>query len=124
MQPQEIFERIGEDFRALLANPVGSRRVKITDLTPRDGQQSKLATRVTTDDLLPLCAALDTCGFHAVEVWGGASFDACLRYLKEDPWDRLRRIRAVMPRTKLQMLLRGQHILAYRPYSDAIVRKF
>jgi len=124
MHPQEIFERIGEDFRTLLADPVGSRRLKITELTPRDGQQCKLATRVTTDDLLPLCAALDPCGFYAVEVWGGASFDACLRYLKEDPWDRLRRIKAVMPRTKLQMLLRGQHILAYRPYSDAIVRKF
>ncbi len=68
--------------------------------------------------------ALDNCGFHAVEVWGGATFDVCMRYLKEDPWERLRRIKAVMPNTKLQMLLRGQHILAYRPYTDKIVCKF
>jgi pyruvate carboxylase subunit B len=121
---EEIFERIAQDFSALLAAPTGSRRIKITDLTPRDGQQCKLATRVTTDDLLPLCASMEQCGFYAVEVWGGASFDVCLRYLKEDPWDRLRRIKAVMPKTKLQMLLRGQHILAYRPFTDKIVRKF
>jgi pyruvate carboxylase subunit B len=121
---EEIFGRIAQDFSALLAAPTGSRRIKITDLTPRDGQQCKLATRVTTDDLLPLCASLEQCGFYAVEVWGGASFDVCLRYLKEDPWDRLRRIKAVMPKTKLQMLLRGQHILAYRPFTDKIVRKF
>jgi pyruvate carboxylase subunit B len=124
MPSQEIFERINEDFKTLLGGPVGSRRVKVTELAPREGQQCKLATRVTTDDLLPLCGALDLCGFYAVEVWGGATFDVCLRYLKEDPWDRLRRIKAVMPKTKLQMLLRGQHILAYRPYTDAIVRKF
>ena len=124
MHLAETFGRIAEDLRALLSAPVGSKRIKITDLTPRDGQQCKLATRVTTDDLLPLCNALDRCGFYAVEVWGGASFDVCLRYLKEDPWDRLRRIKAVMPRTKLQMLLRGQHILAYRPYTDKIVRTF
>lgn len=124
MPMEEIFERIAQDFSALLAAPTGSRRIKITDLTPRDGQQCKLATRVTTDDLLPLCASMEQCGFYAVEVWGGASFDVCLRYLKEDPWDRLRRIKAVMPKTKLQMLLRGQHILAYRPFTDKIVRKF
>jgi pyruvate carboxylase subunit B len=120
----ESFERLDQDLRTLLSTPVGSRRIKITDLTPRDGQQCKLATRVSTDDLLPLCAALDKCGFYAVEVWGGASFDVCLRYLKEDPWERLRRIKEVMPNTKLQMLLRGQHILAYKPYPDRIVRKF
>lgn len=124
MKREEIFERLAEDIRGLLAAPVGSRRVRITDLTPRDGQQCKLATRVSTDDLLPLCEALDRCGFYAVEVWGGATFDVCLRYLKEDPWERLRKIKEVMPNTKLQMLLRGQHILAYRPYSDDIVRKF
>jgi pyruvate carboxylase subunit B len=124
MRPDDIFDRIADDIRALLDAPVGSRRIRITDLTPRDGQQCKLATRVTTDDLLPLCESLDPCGFYAVEVWGGATFDVCLRYLKEDPWDRLRRVKAVMPRTKLQMLLRGQHILAYRPYSDKTVKKF
>lgn len=121
---QVSLDKLAADIRALLQAPAGSKRIRITDLTPRDGQQCKLATRVSTDDLLPLCEALDACGFHAVEVWGGASFDACLRYLKEDPWERLRRIKAVMPKTKLQMLLRGQHILAYRPYSDSIVTKF
>ncbi|HXG52031.1 MAG TPA: pyruvate carboxylase subunit B [candidate division Zixibacteria bacterium] len=124
MSADAILERLAEDLGSLLKEPPGSRRVKITDLTPRDGQQCKLATRVTTDDLLPLCAALDGCGFYAVEVWGGATFDVCMRYLKEDPWERLRRIKAVMPKTRLQMLLRGQHILAYRPYTDRIVWKF
>jgi len=124
MSAENIFEQLAADMNKLLNEPVGSRRVEMTDLTPRDGQQCKLATRVTTDDLLPLCASLDDCGFHAVEVWGGATFDVCMRYLKEDPWERLRRIKAVMPKTKLQMLLRGQHILAYRPYTDKIVYKF
>ena len=121
---EEILDQLAADMNKLLSEPVGSRRVKITDLTPRDGQQCKLATRVTTDDLLPLCASIDNCGFYAVEVWGGATFDVCMRYLNEDPWERLRRIKAVMPKTKLQMLLRGQHILAYRPYTDKIVYKF
>jgi pyruvate/oxaloacetate carboxyltransferase len=124
MQLEETLEQIKKAMKALLTEPVGKKPVKITDLTPRDGQQCKLATRVTTDDLLPLCAALDKCGFYAVEVWGGATFDVCLRYLREDPWERLRRMKAVMPRTKLQMLLRGQHILGYRPYTDRIVGKF
>ena len=121
---EEILNQLAADMNKLLTEPVGSRSVKITDLTPRDGQQCKLATRVTTDDLLPLCASLDNCGFYAVEVWGGATFDVCMRYLNEDPWDRLRRIKSVMPKTKLQMLLRGQHILAYRPYTAKIVWKF
>lgn len=120
----EILDQLATDMKALLDGAVGSRRVQITDLTPRDGQQCKLATRVTTDDLLSLCASIDNCGFYAVEVWGGATFDVCMRYLKEDPWERLRRIKSVMPKTKLQMLLRGQHILAYRPYTDKIVYKF
>src|SRR3990172_8234658 len=124
MRFEESLDKLAEDMRALLKGAAGSKRIKITDLTPRDGQQCKLATRVTTDDLLPLCQAVDTCGFHAVEVWGGASFDASLRYLKEDPWERLKRIKAVMPKTKLQMLLRGQHLLAYRPYTDKIVYRF
>ncbi len=121
---EAILDQLAADMNKLLTEPIGSRRIKITDLTPRDGQQCKLATRVTTDDLLPLCASIDNCGFYAVEVWGGATFDVCMRYLKENPWDRLRRIKAVMPKTKLQMLLRGQHILAYRPYTDTIVCKF
>src|SRR6516162_2392518 len=108
MSAENTLEQLAADMNKLLEEPVGSRRVEITDLTPRDGQQCKLATRVTTDDLLPLCAALDNCGFHAVEVWGGATFDVCMRYLNEDPRERLRRIKEVMPKTKLQMLLRGQ----------------
>jgi len=124
MHSQDILEKFAEDMSALLNERIGQRRVKITDLTPRDGQQCKLATRVSTDDLLPLCAALDKCGFYAVEVWGGATFDVCMRYLQEDPWDRLKRIKSVMPDTRLQMLLRGQHILGYRPYTDKIVYKF
>jgi pyruvate carboxylase subunit B len=124
MYHQETLDQLSEAMKALLTQPVGSRAVKLTDLTPRDGQQCKLATRVTTDDLLPLCESLDKCGFYAVEVWGGATFDVCLRYLHEDPWERLREIKAVMPRTKLQMLLRGQHILGYRPYTDTVVCKF
>src|SRR3989304_3256042 len=124
MSSQESLDQLAEGMKTLRREPVGSRRVKITDLTPRDGQQCKLATRVTTDDLLPLCAAGGEGGVYAVEGWGGAGVGAGLRYLKEDPWDRLRRIKEVMPKTKLQMLLRGQHILAYRPYTDTIVRKF
>ncbi len=124
MHHKQILEKLSEAMEMLLKQPVGSKPAKLTDLTPRDGQQSKLATRVTTDDLLPLCEALDKCGFHAVEVWGGATFDVCLRYLNEDPWERLRRIKAVMPHTKLQMLLRGQHILGYKPYTNKILQKF
>jgi len=121
---EEILSSIAKDMEALRNAPVGSRRVKVSDLTAREGQQCKLATRVHTDDLIPLCESLDKCGFYAAEVWGGATFDTCIRYLKEDPWERLRRIKEAMPNTKLQMLLRGQHILAYRPYSDEIVYKF
>src|SRR3972149_317485 len=106
---------LSKDIETLMKAPVGSRRVKLTDLTPREGQQTKLATRVATEDLLPLCELLDKCGFYAVEMWGGATFDTCIRYIKEDPWERLRAIKKVMPKTKLQMLLRGQHILGYHP---------
>lgn len=120
----DILDQIFDDISKLLKEPVGSRRVKVSDLTPREGQQTKLATRVPTEDLLPLCEALDKCGFYAVEMWGGATFDTAIRYLYEDPFERARKIKAVMPNTKLQMLLRGQHILAYRPYSDKTVYKF
>jgi pyruvate/oxaloacetate carboxyltransferase/biotin carboxyl carrier protein len=120
----DTLEKLSQDIQAILKAPVGSRRVKITDLTPREGQQTKLATRVATEDLIPLCEALDKCGFYAVEMWGGATFDTCIRYLKEDPWERLRTIKSIMPNTKLQMLLRGQHILAYSPNSDKAVHRF
>ena len=119
----EVIEDIREKMKELEKEGF-KKKIFISDLTPRDGQQCKLATRVRTDDLLPLCEKLDKCGFYAVEVWGGATYDVCLRYLKEDPWERLRRIKEVMPNTKLQMLFRGQNIVGYRPRSDYTVKKF
>ncbi len=119
----EVIEEIRQKLKDLKGKGF-KKKILITDLTPRDGQQCKLATRVRTDDLLPLCEKLDKVGFYAVEVWGGATYDVCLRYLKEDPWERLRRIKEVMPNTKLQMLLRGQNIVGYRPRSDKVVKKF
>ena len=119
----ELLEEIREKMKEYERKGV-RKKILISDLTPRDGQQCKLATRVRTDDLLPLCEKLDRCGFYAVEVWGGATYDVCLRYLKEDPWERLRRIKEVMPNTKLQMLFRGQNIVGYKPKSDKTVKKF
>ena len=98
--------------------------VKIVDTCLRDGHQSLIATRLTTEDILPVAKLLDKAGFYALEVWGGATFDACLRFLNEDPWERLRAIRKACPNTKLQMLFRGQNILGYRHYSDELVEKF
>jgi len=123
MQAVEIMEEIQAQLKEMERSGF-KKKILITDLTPRDGQQCKLATRVRTDDLLPLCEKLDKVGFYAVEVWGGATYDVCLRYLKEDPWERLRRIKEVMPNTKLQMLFRGQNIVGYRPKSDKLVYKF
>ncbi len=98
--------------------------VKIVDTCLRDGHQSLIATRLTTEDILPVAELLDKAGYYALEVWGGATFDACLRFLNEDPWERLRAIRKACPNTKLQMLFRGQNILGYRHYSDELVEKF
>ncbi len=98
--------------------------VKIVDTCLRDGHQSLLATRLATEDILPVASLLDKAGYYALEVWGGATFDACLRFLNEDPWERLRLIRKACPNTKLQMLFRGQNILGYRHYSDELVEKF
>ncbi len=98
--------------------------VKITDTTFRDGQQSLIATRMKTDDILPILSEMDKVGFHSMEVWGGATFDACLRFLNEDPWERLRKIRAICKQTKLQMLFRGQNMLGYRSYPDDVVEAF
>jgi pyruvate carboxylase subunit B len=98
--------------------------VHITDVTLRDAHQSLIATRMRTADMLPACAQLDRIGYWSLEVWGGATFDACLRYLKEDPWERLRQLREALPSTRLQMLLRGQNLLGYRHYSDDVVRAF
>ena len=100
------------------------RKVHLTDVALRDGHQSLLATRMRTEDLLPVAAQLDTVGFWSLEVWGGATFDACLRFLKEDPWERLRAFRQAAPNTRLQMLLRGQNLVGYRHYSDDVLEKF
>jgi pyruvate carboxylase subunit B len=99
-------------------------KVHVTDVILRDAHQSLIATRMRTEDMLPVCAKLDAIGYWSLEVWGGATFDACLRYLKEDPWERLRKLRAALPNTQLQMLLRGQNLLGYRHYSDDVVQAF
>ncbi len=99
-------------------------KVHITELVLRDGHQSLIATRMRTDDMLPICAKLDSIGFWSLEAWGGATFDACVRFLKEDPWERLRKLRAALPNSRIQMLLRGQNLLGYRHYSDDVVRAF
>lgn len=99
-------------------------RVHITDLTLRDGHQSLIATRMRIEDMLPICPQMDRIGFHSLEAWGGATFDSCIRFLKEDPWERLHRLKAALPNTPLQMLLRGQNLLGYRHYADDVVRSF
>ena len=103
---------------------VVSRKVKITDTTLRDAHQSLIATRLRTEDMLPLAKDLDQCGFFSVEAWGGATFDSCIRFLNDDPWDRLRAIKGEMKHTPVQMLLRGQNLVGYRHYPDDVVDKF
>ncbi|MCQ2492644.1 MAG: oxaloacetate decarboxylase subunit alpha [Lachnospiraceae bacterium] len=98
--------------------------VKITETILRDAQQSLIATRMSTEEMLPIIETMDQVGYHAVECWGGATFDSCLRFLKEDPWERLRKFRDGFKNTKLQMLFRGQNILGYRPYADDVVEYF
>ena len=98
--------------------------VKITDTTMRDGHQSLLATRMRTEDMLPISEQLDAAGFHSIEVWGGATFDTALRFLREDPWERLRNVKKLIKKTPLQMLLRGQNVVGYRHYADDVVEKF
>ena len=98
--------------------------VKIVETILRDAHQSLIATRMTTEQMLPIVDKLDKVGYHAVECWGGATFDASLRFLHEDPWERLRKLRAGFKNTKLQMLFRGQNILGYRPYADDVVEYF
>ena len=99
-------------------------KVKITETVLRDAHQSLIATRMTTAEMLPILEKMDAVGYHSMEVWGGATFDACLRFLNEDPWERLRIIRDKVKNTKLQMLFRGQNILGYRHYSDDVVSYF
>ena len=98
--------------------------VRIVETSVRDGHQSLFATRMNTEEVVDLCKIYDRAGYHAIEVWGGATFDACMRFLNEDPWERLRAVRAVCKNTKLQMLFRGQNILGYRHYSDDVVDMF
>ena len=98
--------------------------IKIVETVLRDGHQSLIATRMTTEQMLPIIEKMDQVGYHAVECWGGATFDASLRFLKEDPWERLRKLRDGFKNTKLQMLFRGQNILGYRPYADDVVEYF
>lgn len=99
-------------------------RIQVTDVILRDAHQSLIATRMRTEDMLPICGKLDAIGYWSLEVWGGATFDACIRFLKEDPWVRLRQLRKALPNTRLQMLLRGQNLLGYRHYADDVVRAF
>ena len=99
-------------------------KVKITETVLRDGHQSLIATRMKTAEMLPILEVMDNVGYHALEMWGGATYDACLRFLDEDPWERLRVIRERVKKTKLQMLLRGQNLLGYKHYADDVVDKF
>ena len=99
-------------------------KLAITDVVLRDAHQSLFATRLRLEDMLPIAAKLDQVGFWSLETWGGATFDACIRFLGEDPWERLRALKQAMPNTRMQMLLRGQNILGYRHYADDVVEKF
>jgi len=93
-------------------------QLKICDLMLRDGHQSLLATRMRTDDMLPIAEKIDQVGYWAVEMWGGATFDSAMRFLDENPWDRIRRLKALMPNTPFLMLLRGQNVVGYKHYPD------
>ena len=102
----------------------GKKAVEITETVLRDAHQSLIATRMTTEQILPIVEKLDDIGYHSLEAWGGATFDACLRFLNEDPWERLRKIKDRAKKTPIQMLFRGQNILGYRHYADDIVEYF
>ncbi len=99
-------------------------KLQITDTILRDAHQSQAATRMRVEDMLPACEILDSIGYWSLECWGGATFDSCMRFLNEDPWERLRKLKAALPKTKLQMLLRGQNILGYKHYADDVVEQF
>ncbi|MBO0473470.1 oxaloacetate decarboxylase subunit alpha [Enterococcus ureasiticus] len=101
-----------------------TKKILFTETVLRDGQQSQIATRMSISDMLPIIQTLDEAGYHALEMWGGATFDACIRFLNEDPWERLRTIRKAVKNTKLQMLLRGQNLLGYKNYADDVVEAF
>ena len=99
-------------------------KVRISDLVLRDAHQSLHATRMTTADMLPICNKLDSVGYWSLEAWGGATFDSCIRFLNEDPWERLRSLHKALPNTPIMMLLRGQNLLGYRHYADDVVDAF
>ena len=101
-----------------------SKVIDVTELILRDAHQSLMATRMALEDMVPACEDLDNAGYWSVECWGGATFDSCIRFLNEDPWERLRTFRKLMPNTRLQMLLRGQNLLGYRHYEDTVVDRF
>ena len=103
---------------------VEKRPIQIVETILRDAHQSLIATRMTTEQMVPIIDKMDQVGYYAVECWGGATFDSCIRFLHEDPWDRLRKFRDGFKNTKLQMLFRGQNILGYRPYADDVVEYF
>ncbi len=103
---------------------IAKKPIKITDTTFRDGHQSSLATRMRTEDMVPIAAEVDQVGFYSVEVWGGATYDVCHRFLGEDPWERMRVLKKLMPKTPFQMLLRGQNLVGYRHYADDLVEAF
>ncbi len=107
-----------------MSKPASHKKIAVTDTILRDAHQSIIATRMRLEDMLPICDKLDQVGYWSLEVWGGATFDACIRFLKADPWVRLRQLKAALPNTRLQMLLRGQNLLGYRHYSDDVVRAF
>ena len=100
------------------------RKVGLTELVLRDGQQSLIATRMKLDDMLEVAKTMDQVGYWSIEMWGGATYDSCLRYLNEDPWHRLRELKKIFKKTKLQMLIRGKNLVGYKPYSDEIVKAF
>ena len=101
-----------------------NKKVGITEVVLRDGNQSLLSTRLKLEDIIPIASKLDDIGYSSIESWGGAIFDSCVRYLDEDPWERLRELKKAMPKTKQQMLLRGQNLVGYKHYGDEIVSKF
>ncbi len=99
-----------------------TRILEVTDLILRDAHQRLLATRMAMEDMVPVCEDLDNAGYWSLECWGGATYDSCIRFLNEDPWERLRTFRKLLPKTQLQMLLRGQNLLGYRHYEDVVER--
>jgi len=105
-------------------HPTASKKILITDTTLRDAHQSLIATRLRSEDMLPLAREIDPCGFSSDEAWGGATFDTCIRFLNDDPWDRLVALKGELKHTPIQMLLRGQNLVGYRHYPDDVVDKF